>query len=83
MAPHSEELLKAFLPARLGISEARPQFVAVCLVVAHEGHDAVLDLNHGGPPRALGEGLLLGVREGGPAVGGVDMAWSGADRDPV
>ncbi|KFY88166.1 hypothetical protein V498_06886 [Pseudogymnoascus sp. VKM F-4517 (FW-2822)] len=60
VAPHSEELLEALLPAGLRVPEARAELVAVRLVVAHEGHDAVLDLHHGGAPRGLGQGALVG-----------------------
>lgn len=81
VAPHSEELLEAFLAAGFRVSEARSQFVAVSLVVAHERHDAVLDLDHGGPPGGLGEGLLVGGRVGGAVGGGV--AGSGADGGAV
>lgn len=81
VAPHGEELLEAFLAAGFRVSEARAEFVAVSLVVAHEGHDAVLDLDHGWSTGGLGEGLLVGGRVRGAVGGGV--AGSGADGGAV
>lgn len=87
LAPHSEELLEAFLTAWFRVPEARAEFIAIRLVVAHERHDAVLDLHHRRAPRALGECLLvgrgLGGRQGGAAVGGECVARSRADGSTV
>lgn len=76
-------MLEAFLATGIGVSIARAEFITVGLVVAHKGHDTVLDLGHGRSAGGLGECWLLGGWLGGATFGGVGVTRSCADRGTI